>query len=137
MFAVHRSKAGPKKSSRMSDWVNFNIKSLGGGGDQLGGPKSHGSLRTDHDSDSGYEQAPNDFTSLYVEPWTNVHEPINSPSINQSEDRVRIFVAGPSPKIRAKKMTSQHSIASSTGPNDERFYGKTFDFTLLYDNHLR
>ena len=53
-----------RKSSRIQDWVNFNIKSLG---DSTAGS---------HDSDSGFEQSTksNDFHSLYVEPWTNCHD---------------------------------------------------------------
>ena len=53
-----------RKSSRIQDWVNFNIKSLGD------------STTGSHDSDSGFEQSTksNDFHSLYVEPWTNCHD---------------------------------------------------------------
>lgn len=102
------------KSSRIQDWVNFNIKTLG--------ETSH-----DENSDSGFEQSTksNDYHSLYVEPWTNCHEAEKKPAESfqslqfDANDKVRIFVAGPSPKLEKKKLNYK-----SAGPNDERFYGK-------------
>ena len=67
---------------------------------------------------------------MYIEPWSNCHD--NS---NYEEDKVRIFVSGPSPEM-ARKFKHHHSgiedkpvkkkstSYKSTGPNDERFYGK-------------
>merc|ERR1712004_705782 len=62
-----------RKSSRVQDWVNFNIKSLGD--------------ITSQDSDSGFEQSTGkstaDYHSLYIEPWTDCHN--NDP--RRSRDR--------------------------------------------------
>ena len=75
---------------------------------------------------------------MYIEPWSNCHD--NS---NYEEDKVRIFVSGPSPEM-ARKFKHHHSgiedkpvkkkstSYKSTGPNDERFYGK-FILFFLYD----
>ena len=111
LFSGNRSY---RKSSRVQDWVNFNIKSLGD--------------ITSQDSDSGFEQSTGkstaDYQSLYIEPWTDCHNNADS-RINKDKknnanhgDKVRIFVAGPSPKLERKKSYT------STGPNDERYYGK-------------
>ena len=97
----------------MQDWVNFNIKSLGD--------------ITSQDSDSGFEQSTGkstaDYHSLYIEPWTDCHN--NDPRRSKDRkncgnqgDKVRIFVAGPSPKLERKKSYK------SSGPNDERYYGE-------------
>ena len=95
----------------------------------------------DHDSDSGFEQScispNNDYHSLYVEPWTNYHkEPISlqpehstanqiSEFCHREGDKVKIFVSGPNPEKKTRKITNSYN---STGPNDERFYGKSFFF---------
>lgn len=106
-----------RKSSRIQDWVNFNIKSLGGETSQ------------DENSDSGFEQSTksNDYHSLYVEPWTNCHEDKKQQQFQSlqfdAKDKVRIFVAGPSPQLEKRK-NQQQSSYKSAGPNDERFYGK-------------
>lgn len=106
-----------RKTSRIQDWVNFNIKSLG---DSANG----------HDSDSGFDQpsSRNEYHSMYIEPWSNCHD--NS---SYEEDKVRIFVSGPSPEM-ARKFKHHHSgiedkpvkkkstSYKSKGPNDERFY---------------
>ena len=109
LFSGNRSY---RKSSRVQDWVNFNIKSLGD--------------ITSQDSDSGFEQSTGkstaDYQSLYIEPWTDCHNNadsrINKKNNANQGDKVRIFVAGPSPKLERKKSYT------STGPNDERYYGK-------------
>ena len=73
---------------------------------------------------------------MYIEPWSNCHD--NS---NYEEDKVRIFVSGPSPEM-ARKFKHHHSgiedkpvkkkstSYKSTGPNDERFYGKFILFSM-------
>ena len=73
---------------------------------------------------------------MYIEPWSNCHD--NS---NYEEDKVRIFVSGPSPEM-ARKFKHHHSgiedkpvkkkstSYKSAGPNDERFYGKFILFSI-------
>ena len=83
---------------------------------------------------------------MYIEPWSNCHD--NS---NYEEDKVRIFVSGPSPEMGRKfkhhsgiedKPVKKNKSTSykSTGPNDERFYGKLIFFLhkgeKLEVNHL-
>ena len=109
-----------RRNTRIQDWVNFNIKSLG--------DTSKLSTNTSHDSDSGFEQpsSRNEYHSLYIEPWTNCHEEREEKcDLANSNEKVRIFVSGPNPEESKKKsVTKKVPSYKSSGPNDERFYGK-------------
>jgi len=148
-----------RKSSRIQDWVNFNIKSLG---DSTAGS---------HDSDSGFEQSTksNDFHSLYVEPWTNCHDeqtiknrqqklalpdhqqpPLMSLQNNHTTrsrhaqshqhntqqqhhdgDKVRIFVAGPSPRMEKNRSGKSRILLLPLLLFTNRLDLMTRDFTSL------
>ena len=60
-------------------------------------------------------------------------------------DKVRIFVAGPSPRMEKKSVrkitNSAAAFYKSAGPNDERFYGKSMQklevFNRFKFNHFK
>ena len=106
-------------NSRVHDWVNFNIKSLGDSScPAISGNQSLG------DSDSGFEQS----SPVYIEPWTN-YQPKSDTCCRREGDKVKIFVAGPEPPcLDSIKNTSK--TYRSLGPHDERFYGKFFHILI-------